>query len=212
VITRPTSRQATPGGQRFAYTIGFIFCVMFPAFVTLIAPVSTLTLSWDGEQVEASTTRFVYLVVPYATTTLSDVRSADTALRPAHTEPEPGRSSSTTVEGEAHLQLSGPQGQLTIPISPINVESAQRSVEAFLAQPNRAGLRLLAVANWKFSVIAGGLLSLLTLLYVVGCVLALGRWLVRIVRTGPSRQSHATRSGRRQRRKETAKPPSQMHG
>jgi len=212
VFTRTRHKQTTTRDQRFAYVIGFIFCVLFPAFVTLIAPVSTLTLSWDGEQVDASTTRFVYLVIPYATTTLSDIRSADTALTPAHTERKPGRSSSTTVEGEAHLQLSGPQGQLTIPISPINVESAQRSVEGFLAQPNRAGLRLLAVANWKFSVIAGGFLSLLTLLYVVGCVLALGRCLVRIVRRGSSRQSHGTRSGRRQRRKQTGKTPSHMQG
>ena len=43
-------------------------------------------------------------------------------------------------------------------------------------------LKLFLVANWKFSVIAGGLVSLLTLLYGGGAVFALVKFLLGLVR------------------------------
>src|SRR5262245_62145612 len=73
VFTRALPKQATRGDRRFAFTIGFLCCVVFPAFVTIIAPITALTLSWDGERIDASATRFVYIVIPYASTTLADV-------------------------------------------------------------------------------------------------------------------------------------------
>ncbi len=183
-----------------AFALGFLCCVLFPAFVTLIAPITALTLSWDGERVNASATRFVYIVIPYATTTLADVTAVDTALTPAHTEREPAGSDTVTVEGEGKLRLSGPSGSLTVPISPVNRDSAYGAVQAFLAHPNHDGLHLWAVANWKFSVIAGSLLSLLTVLYAVGCVLALSRWLGHVMRSGLARPQRRPRAGRTQRR------------
>jgi len=196
VLRRATPKQATSGDRRFAFALGFLCCVLFPAFVTLIAPITALTLSWDGERVNASATRFVYIVIPYATTTLADVTAVDTALTPAHTEREPAGSETVTVEGEGKLHLSGPTGSLTVPISPLNRESAHRAIQAFLAHPNHDGLHLWAVANWKFSVIAGSLLSLLTVLYVVGCVLALRTWVVQVMRSALARSQRRPRSRR----------------
>jgi hypothetical protein len=43
-------------------------------------------------------------------------------------------------------------------------------------------LKLFLVANWKFSVIAGGLVSLLTLLYVGGAVFAFVKFLLGLLR------------------------------
>jgi hypothetical protein len=200
VLRRATPKQATRGDRRFAFALGFLCCVLFPAFVTLIAPITALTLSWDGERVNASATRFVYIVIPYATTTLADATAVDTALTPAHTEREPAGSETVTVEGEGKLHLSGPTGSLTVPISPLNRESAHRAIQAFLAHPNHDGLHLWAVANWKFSVIAGSLLSLLTVLYVVGCVLALRTWVVQVMRSALARSQRRPRARRTQRR------------
>ena len=76
MLRRATPKQATRGDRRFAFALGFLCCVLFPAFVTLIAPITALTLSWDGERVNTSATRFVYIVIPYATTTLADVTAS----------------------------------------------------------------------------------------------------------------------------------------
>jgi hypothetical protein len=48
----------------------------------------------------------------------------------------------------------------------VNIERVTERVGAFLDDPSQPSLRMTVVANWKFGVIAGGVLSLLTVFYV----------------------------------------------
>jgi hypothetical protein len=69
------------------------------------------------------------------------------------------------------------------------MKDVRERVEAFLQDESRSELRFWTVANWKFSVIFGGLISLLTVLYVVGVV---GSILVGIYRfVAPPREAYA---------------------
>ena len=107
MLRSATPKQATKSDRRFAFVLGFLCCVLFPAFVTLIALISALTLSWDDEHVDASATRFVYIIIPYETKTLADVTAVDMALTPAHTEREVAGSETVTSRGRGHVALVG---------------------------------------------------------------------------------------------------------
>jgi hypothetical protein len=52
----------------------------------------------------------------------------------------------------------------------------------FLNDEQATHLRLITVANYKFGVLAGGILSSLTVLYVLGVVISLGRFAWQIIR------------------------------
>jgi hypothetical protein len=69
-------------------------------------------------------------------------------------------------------------------VSPASLSRVVQRAQEFLTNSQLSDLRMIVVANWKFSVIAGGLLSLLTVLYIVGLVLLLGRGFKSLVRLG----------------------------
>ncbi len=52
--------------------------------------------------------------------------------------------------------------------------------EEFLNDPAARELRLFCASNWKFAVFAGGLISLLAVLWAVGTLLAIVRWFLRL--------------------------------
>jgi hypothetical protein len=191
--TGAQAKRQGRAGQLSSYLIGFVVCVLLPAFITIIAPLSFVTLRYDGEVVSASATRFVYLVVPYHTERLGEVSLVEYSERAGGRERQRrvGEDSRYVhVEGEAALIISGGAGEIVVPVSPVNIDRVVAQAEAFVANPDRAGLSLFAVANWKVSIIAGGLFSLLTLLYVAGSAIAIGRWIWRRA-AGPRRRASA---------------------
>ena len=53
-----------------------------------------------------------------------------------------------------------------------------KEAESFLKDSNAVELKRFVVANWKFGVIAGGALSLLTVIYVVAVVASGIMWVL----------------------------------
>ncbi len=162
--------------------LGFVCCVLLPTFITLIAPISVVRLERDGEHVSATVTRLAYMVVPYRTERLGQVLRAEQTSRSGRVErtysTERGNHP-TYVEGEATLILSGPGGTILTPVSPVNIDSVTRRAQAFIDRPTAEGERFLVVANWKVSVLAGGLFNLLMVLFVGGSAVSIGRWVAR---------------------------------
>lgn len=177
----PASR--TPAGSWFSRLLSFVIhqllafglFVGFPALFTAIAPVSWVHLERRDGQVQATARVCLLFVVPYKTMRVSPVTEigdrfvAGTTTRTR----QPGRDKLTTSEDEGFLVLRGENQTAEVPVTPFNLDSVLERVDGFLHDPQAQELRLFVVANWKFSVFGGGLISLLTVFYVAIIVLGL---------------------------------------
>jgi hypothetical protein len=170
---RPASRD-----RLFSHVVLFIACVVFPAVFTWIAPVSWATLSREGEGVQARVKVCLFFVIPFRVDELPDVTSVDSHVTAGvreklNTGNADDRRREITTESQGTLVLHGRDKEITVSVSPANLEDKARAVREFLSDPERAELRFFAPANWKASVIAGGAVCLLTLLYLFVIVAAI---------------------------------------
>ena len=85
-------------------------------------------------------------------------------------------------EDEAFLVIHGEPADREVPVSPASIRRVVEKAREFLKDEQATHLRLITVANYKFGILAGGFLSLLTVLYVVGVAISLGRFMWRIIR------------------------------
>lgn len=160
-----------------------LVCVGFPALVTAIAPVSWVDFERHDGRVSAHTRTCLLFVVPYKMRTIDPVIGLGdrfVAGTISH-ERRDGRDHRTKSEDEGFLIIRGSDQVAEVPVTPFNLSSVIERSEAFLNDPNSSELKLFVVANWKFSVIAGVLISLLTLLYVVGVTLGIVQKTVHVV-------------------------------
>lgn len=185
-MASPTS-AATPRtltGKIISHIIGLLFCVGLPAFVTAIAPVAWLKLNRQGEQVSAHADTCLLFFIPYKTRTIDSVTELDQRSQSGsytrHRRSGPDRY--TQSEDQGFLILRGPAQEIEVEVTPHDIDGVEEKVEAFMKDRSATELKLFLVANWKFSVIAGGLVSLLTLLYVGGAVFALVKFLLGLLR------------------------------
>ncbi len=161
-------------------------CVGVPALVTAIAPVSWVKLERQEGRVKADAQTCLLFVVPYKTSTVDPVTgfgdrfAAGTVTR----ERRPGPDRETKSEDEGFLVIEGPGQSAEVSVSPVSLGGVLDKANGFLEDSQAAELRLFVVANWKFSVIGGGLISLLTVLYVAGVTLGLLMKFVGLIRWG----------------------------
>jgi len=170
-------------GGFFVQVIGFLCCFAMPAFWTAIAPVATTTLTREDGKVRAVARQNLLLVIPYRTSVVEDLREVGDRFR----EGEMVRSDSGGTrryhrsEAESFLVLRGAGEPVEVPVSPVNTKSTVKKVEDFLRDPSQTKVRLITVANWKFSVIGGVFLTLLALLYATGVILSVLRFFGRLM-------------------------------
>ncbi|MFO0914815.1 MAG: hypothetical protein U0795_17790 [Pirellulales bacterium] len=169
--------------------IAFFFCVLFPGFVTAVAPVSWVKLTRADGRVSAVAHTCVFFVIPYSTQRLDQVVSVGDRRVAGEWSRERSTRKRHRSEDQGFLQLNGPDETIEVSVSPVNVKDIRERVEAFLGDAGRPELRFWTVANWKFSVIFGGLTSLLTVLYVIGIVGSILVGLYRFV--APPREAFA---------------------
>lgn len=162
-------KPATFGEMIFGHVILFVACVALPAFVTAVAPLSTVKLMRSGEGIGVSakvSTRLLFLV-PYKVTVLEQVTAIGDRYVEGHmTERRPGDLRTTRTEDEAFLMITGTTGEAKVPVSPVNIRSVEEQAEAFLKNPAQRELKMTVIANWKFGALVGGFLSLLTVFYI----------------------------------------------
>lgn len=172
-------RRFRQDSNRFAYVLGFVGCVLFPAFVTAIAPVSVTHFERQGQEIVARAKVNLLFVIPYHRVWIDGVTAVDDRFHEGELSLDRFAGESTThqvrSEDEAFLVIHGRNGQAEVSVSPANIRSVLEKARTFLATPTERELRLVTVANWKFGVLAGGLLSLLTVLYLIGVLISLWR-------------------------------------
>ena len=160
--------------------LGLLFCVGLPGFVTAIAPVSWIRFERTEDHVTATAQTCLFFFIPYRTQTVDPVIGIDDRFVQGKFERRRPSEPKHRTEDEAFLVINGEDGFAEVPVTPLNIKSVSERSQAFLDDPQAPQLKLFVVANWKFSILVGGALSLLTVLYVVGIVLSFVRMLKRI--------------------------------
>lgn len=156
-----------------------------PAVVTAIAPVSYMRFEKQGDDVSFTANQCLLFCIPYKVHSIPKVKSVGNKVIAARSKTAEERrrtnSGRATIEGEASLIVTGEDDQSTaVPVSPVSIKSVTERAEAFLDSPNEKPLSMFVVANWKFSLIFGGLVSLFTVMYVVGIVVTIFMGLYRL--------------------------------
>lgn len=184
----PASRSSSWFGDKLLpQLVALSAFVLFPAFVTAVAPITWVTFTRSGAVVSAQTEQCVFFVVPYLTRVVSPVTGVKTSFTPGVMVPNSfgqtidERRREHRTEDEADLHISGPDQQASVMVAPVDIEQVHARVSAFLADPQAASLQLYAVANWKASVYAGAPLTLLTVFYAVCVALTLFKTTFRLM-------------------------------
>jgi len=169
------------------HLVGLVGCIGLPAFATAIAPVGVTHLVRDGANVRASIAWNVFFVIPYHRAAVENVTAIDDRFHAGELTQMPGNSAdearrNVRSEDEAFLVIHGEPADREVPVSPASIRRVVEKAREFLKDEQATHLRLITVANYKFGILAGGFLSLLTVLYVVGVAISLGRFMWRIIR------------------------------
>lgn len=149
------------------HLIAILFFVGLPALVTAIAPVAWVKFERQNDVVTARAQTCLLFLVPYRTSVVTDVvQVGDRVVAgTVHRERRPGPDRETRSEDEGFLVIQGAEQTAEVQVSPASLQSVQQKVNAFLSDPQAKVLKLFVVANWKFSVIGGGLISLMAVFY-----------------------------------------------
>jgi hypothetical protein len=187
------ARKATIGEILFGHFIFFLFGVAFPAFITAIVPVSITHFNRDGDKIRADVRKNLLFVIPSSYSTVHNVVSVNDTFQAGtstRSRSSSGSSSVTTSEDQAFLVIEGrePAETVKVDVSPVNIDSVLEKAGTFLEDSQRPHLRLVTIANWKFGVVAGGLVSLLTLLYLYIVLSGIVRWIMTMFTRSPMRQ------------------------
>ncbi len=163
--------------------LGMLVVFGFPGAWTAAAPVSWVKFTRSEGRVTARAQTCVFFVIPYKTVTVDPVigigdRSVTGSTR---TERRSGTDRKVKSEDMGYLAINGPEDSAEVPVTPHNLKSVTQRAEAFLKDPLSTELKFGVVANWKFSVIGGGLVSLLPLIYLGACAFVVFRGLARML-------------------------------
>jgi hypothetical protein len=179
-------RTRTQGSGGFlVHVIGFLCCVVMPAFWTAIAPVAMTTFTREEGKVRAVARTNLLFVIPYKTAVVENVTQVDDRFRQGEMvySRRDGERHKHRAESESFLVIKGEGEPVEVPVSPVNTKSTVKKAQDFIADPSRAKLNLMTVANWKFSVIGGFFVTLLALLYTTGVILSIFRLLGRLMKS-----------------------------
>lgn len=140
---------------------GVLLFVGFAALITLLAPSYRIVLRREGG-VQARIEQRLLWVIPVSVRLVDHVTGAKTTTeQPEPGEPMPGqnRAEVRPAETVGYLTLQGASGEARVMVSPADLSAMRRQVEEFLHAESPAELRLRAVANWKVSVLAPGIVA-----------------------------------------------------
>jgi hypothetical protein len=148
-----------------------------PAFWTAIAPISTTTFTRENGKVRAVARQNAFFVIPYRTSIVEDVKEVDDRFRQGEIvrSRSGGERHVHRSESESFLVLRRESELVEVPVSPVTAKSVPRKAEDFLRDSSQTKIRLITVANWKFSVIGGVFVTLLAMLYTTGVFLSVCR-------------------------------------
>lgn len=185
---QPSGNRPTLGGMVLQHVIVFLICVVFPGGVTVMAPATWITLERSGEKVNCTTRTCAFFILPFKIQHVDQVTEISHRERVGKTERqrEFGRDKYKTVnvDGEGYLQIHGVGDELIeVSVTPASLESVASNSNDFLTLSEEQSTTIFAIANWKFGGLMGGILTLFTLLYVVGYSLGFLKWILMGLKT-----------------------------
>jgi len=169
-------------GKSILTVLGVVaFFVGFAGLLTLFAPTYAIVLRRGPEGISARVEQRLLWWIPIRGWTVEKLTGVKTSTeRPEAMDQHDGRDLQTP-ETIGTLVLVGEAGETQAMVSPENLDDTRRAIEEFL----RGGppeLHFSTVANWKFAVIApgivavlGGLLLLVFLWDVLGWLRGMGK-------------------------------------
>jgi hypothetical protein len=160
--------------------LGFVFCVFLPGFFTAIAPVTYVNLQRQSGQVHAETRTCFFFVIPFKSQRLESVIGVGKHyVFGKSTRPHKGQSDRYHSDDEGFLDLHSETETIQVAVSPVNVKDKLQQVQDYLQADTADSLSFAVIANWKVGAIAGGTLSLLTLVYCYGVIRLIVKWFVK---------------------------------
>lgn len=157
-------KPVEPLKERIAnHLLAILFFVLLPAAWTALMPVAWTSFSREGGVVTATTHKHLLFVVPYTWQTLRGVSGVDFDY-------ESGAwtrtiSTRTKSEDKAWIVLTGGSDRVVVPVDAQDAQETARSMESFLQDRNWASNSWFTYADVTFSLVAGGVLTLLPLFY-----------------------------------------------
>ncbi len=159
-----------------------LICFGVPALVTALAPVSWVKFERHGDKVSAQAKVCLFFIIPYKTISVDPVVgfARDSKAGSVSVERRSGRpDKKVQSETQGFLVIRGENQEAQVQVTPHDLDSVLERSNAFLKNPQATELKMFVVANWKFSVFAGGLATLLPV-FLLGCfAVVLGQGLFR---------------------------------
>ena len=186
---RPTWRA-----MLLQHVIVFLICVVFPGATTCMAPASWVNFTRGEDGVRCKTWTCMFFVVPFKIQQVEQVIEISQREKTGRIERqrEFGRTTSKNVhvDGEGFLQVKGVDEKfIEVSVSPASLENVIAKANSFLNSPSERTTTMFAIANWKFGGLMGGILSIFTLLYVVGYTLGSLKFLLTSLKRAANRPS-----------------------
>jgi hypothetical protein len=156
--------RVEPLKERIAsHLLAFLFFVLVPAGWTALMPVAWTSFSREGEVVTVTTHKHLLLVVPYTWQTLRGVSDLDIDYESGTWT----RSISTRTKSEdkAWIVLTNGREKAVVPVDAEKVRDTASSMESFLRDQNWVSNSWFTYADFTFSLVAGGVVTLLPLFY-----------------------------------------------
>jgi hypothetical protein len=173
------------GDRIFGHAAALLFLVLLPAGFTFIAPVAWTNFTRHGGVVTATATTNLLFVIPFSRETVTGVRDVAFDFEGGGTSRSLNRY--TKYEDKGWLIISGDTGRAVVPVAAVEGPDVAARITDFLGRPDMASLTVFTYAHRLFSLLVGGLVSLLTL-----CYLALWGLRLKIALTARRRRAATT--------------------
>ncbi len=168
-VNGPTTRQ--PGSIQsssercFAHGALFFFMVMLPAVFTALLPVAWTTLTREQGVVTATTHKHLLMLIPFSWNTVAGVTNVDLRTESGSWTRSQGRYGK--VEDRASILLVGKHDLARVPVDAERAQSTAGLMEGFLQDETSTSRRFFTYADLTFSIVVGGLLTLLSAGYLL---------------------------------------------
>jgi hypothetical protein len=169
MVSKPRSWISRAGAYLIPQLIALVFFVGFPVGWTAVAPVTYLKFERHDGRVAANAKVCLLFFIPYRQATIEPVVGFEDRFIGGTVSYDRKRTNhrGTKSEDQSYLTIRGEnEVSFEAPVSPSDAESIREQAEAFLKEDQATELAIFTYASWNFSIFGGGLISLLTVIYV----------------------------------------------
>ena len=170
-------------------SIAILVFVLVPVLVTTMAPRSTVQLRRISDNVSAEVTRHALLYVPIYRTKVESLVDAESIIHGDKyiKEDRTRNRRATTQIANGSVLLIGKDEKSEVQSTYDDAPVQTQLIKAFIDDPSAETAVITAKAPWMLTYVLGGVMTGLTVLYCVGAILAIARFLIMLML--PARRS-----------------------